>query len=332
MAKKTRASRLLCNRNLSDSSLLSAFRSMWAISLILFFFFLPVFFSPASAQELRCKVEVISKKLQTTEAKVFKTLETSVFEFMNNRKWTNDFFKEEEKIECSLFINVTEELGANRYRAQVNILSSRPVFNSDYNSVILNHSDKDWVFEYSEFQPLDYNENEFTSNLTSMLAFYAYLIIGLDYDAFSLNGGTPYFQKAQTIVNNIPSGLSSDVAPGWKAIDSDKNRYWIVENLLNPRYAPIRQALYEYHLQGLDVMYEDAAKARLVILNAVRKVGEVAEEYPTALLVRMFFNAKSEELIQIFSGAPPNEKVTILQVLYKADPVNSSKYARIMKQ
>ncbi len=299
------------------------------------FFTLPLFIllsSSVLSQELRCNVEVISQKLQTTDAKVFKTLQTSIFEFMNNRKWTSDVFQPDEKIECSMFINVTEELGSNRYRAQVNIQSSRPVFNSDYNSVLLNHADKDWVFEYSEFQPLDFNENDYISNLTSMLAFYAYIIIGLDYDAFSLNGGTPYYQKAQSVVNTVPSNLTSENAPGWKAFDSDKNRYWIAENLLNPRYAPIRESLYQYHLQGLDAMYEDANKGRLVILNCVRRISEVAEEYPTAMLVKMFFNAKSEELISLFSGAPPNEKVNAVQLLYKSDPINSSKYARIMKQ
>ncbi|HXH19699.1 MAG TPA: DUF4835 family protein [Chitinophagales bacterium] len=283
-------------------------------------------------QELNCKVEITAQKLQTTDIKIFRTLETSVYEFMNNRKWTNDVFRQEEKIECSLFINVTEEVATNVFRAQVNIQSSRPVFNSDYNSVLLNHIDRDWVFEYSEYQPLEFNENDFISNLSSMLAFYAYLIIGLDYDSYSLNGGTPYLQKAQTIVNTIPSNLSSDAAPGWKPFDNDKNRYWIIDNLLNVRYNAVREAIYLYHRQGLDVMYEDAARARQLVLACLRKVSEVAEEYPNSIAIKLFFNAKSEELINIFAGAPPNEKTNAVQLLYKSDPTNSSNYAKIIKQ
>ncbi len=183
-----------------------------------------------------------------------------------------------------------------------------------------------------EYQPLEFNENDFISNLTSMLAYYAYVIIGLDYDSYSLDGGTPYYQKAQTIVNTIPSNLSSDVAPGWKAFDNDRNRYWIIDNLLNVKYNPVREAIYLYHRQGLDVMYDNPNNGRQVLLNSLTKVGEVAGEYPNAIGIKLFFNAKSEELINIFAGAPPNEKANAIQVLYKADPTNSSNYAKIMKQ
>lgn len=295
-------------------------------------FLLILFFPSAVAQELNCKVEITSQKLQTTDPKVFQTLRSSIYEFMNNRKWTNDAFKAEEKIECSLFINVMEETGVNVYRAQVNIQSSRPVFNSDYNSVLLNHVDKDWVFSYTEYQPLEFNENDFISNLTSMLAYYAYLIIGLDYDSYSLYAGTPCYQKAQTVVNTVPSNLSSEQAPGWKPFDSDKNRYWIIDNLLNTRYSPLREAIYLYHRSGLDVMYDNMNNGRQVVLNCLRKVSEVAEEYPNTMGIKIFFNAKSEELINIFAGAPPNEKAAAVQLLYKSDPTNSTNYAKIMKQ
>ena len=287
-------------------------------------FLLSLFFTLLSLetfpQELNCKVEITSQKLQATDPKVFQTLKSSVYEFMNTRKWTNDVFKIEERIECSVFINVMEETSVNVYKAQVNIQSSRPVFSSDYNSVLLNHVDKDWVFGYTEYQPLEFNENDFISNLTSMLAYYAYLIIGLDYDSYSLDAGTPYYQKAQTIVNTIPSNISSDLAPGWKAFDNDKNRYWIIDNLLNVKYNPVREAIYLYHRKGLDVMYENTNNGRQVILNCLTKVGEVAEEYPNAVGIKIFFNAKSEELINIFAGAPPNEKANAVQVLYQGRP------------
>ncbi len=284
------------------------------------------------SQELNCRVEINAQKSQTTDPRVFETLRSAIFEFMNNRKWTSDIFRQEEKIECSFFINITEDMGSNRFRAQVNIQASRPVYNSDYNTVLLNHADRDWVFEYNEFQPLDFNENDFLSNLTSMLAFYAFVILALDYDTYSLNGGSLFYQKAQTIVNTVPANLSSEVAPGWKPFENDRNRYWIVDNLTNPRFSPIRESLYLYHRLGLDVMYQDAKNGRHVLINALRKVSEVATEFPNSMGVRVFFNAKSEELINIFSGAPPNEKTSAVQLLYKADPTNSANYAKIMKQ
>ena len=181
--------------------------------------------SPLFSQELNCRVEITSQRLQTADPKIFQTLKVSLIEFLNNRKWSNEVFSLEEKIECSMFINIMEEVATNTYRAQVNVQSSRPVFNSDYSTLMFNHSDKDWVFTYTEYQPLDFNENDFMSNLTSMLAFYAYLIIGLDYDSYSLNGGTPYFEKAQMVVNTIPPNMPSDIAPGWKPFDSERNRF-----------------------------------------------------------------------------------------------------------
>jgi len=298
----------------------------------IFIFLLPVLSSlPAFSQELKCNVTITAVKLQATEPKIFKTLETSVFEFLNDRKWTNDTYRAEEKIECSMFINVTEELGANIFRAQITIQSSRPVFNSDYSTVLLNHADNEWVFEYTEFEPLNFNENDFISNLTSVLAYYAYVIIGLDYDTYSLNGGTQYFQKAQAIVNSIPTNINSELAKGWKPFEGDKNRYWLVDNLLSARFTPVRESLYLYHRQGLDVMYEDMNTGRQAVLNCLRKIGEVAEEYPTAVLIKVFFTAKSQELVKIFKGAPPNEKANAVQLLYKADPSNSANYAKIMK-
>lgn len=299
-----------------------------------FLFCLPLlfFFTTGTAQELKCTVEINVQKLQTTDPKVFQTLETAIFEFMNTRKWTNDAFSTQERIECSIFINVIEESSTNIFRATVNVQSSRPVFNSDYNSVLFNFVDKDWIFEYKEFEALEYSDNDFRSNLTAMLAYYAYLIIGLDYDSYSLNGGTPYFQKAQTVVNSIPSSMNSDVAPGWRPFENDNNRYWIVDNLLNTRFSPIRESLYLYHRLGMDVLYDNMANGRQVVLNCLRQIGEVSSEYPNSPFIRLFFNAKSEELINLFSAAPPNEKTNAIQVLCKCDPVNCGKYQQIMKR
>lgn len=278
-----------------------------------------------NAQELNFKVQVITQRLQNVDARIFTTMETSIFEWFNNRKWTDDQFSAEERIEVSMLINVTDELGAGRYRATANIQVSRPVYNSSYNTPTFNYSDKDWVFEYVEYQPIQFNENQFQDNLSSMLAYYAYLALGLDYDTYSLKGGTDYFQKAQNILNTIPPNVSEE-APGWRPFDSQRNRYWIIENQLNPKYEIMREITYQYHLQGLDKMYENVANGRQVILNSLKKMERVAEEFPNAMILQLFFNAKREELIKMFEKASPNEKTQARNLLMKIDATNQDKY------
>lgn len=280
------------------------------------------------AQELNCKVTVLTQRLQTADPKIFKTLETAIFEYMNNRKWTNDVFMPAERIECALLINITDDVGSNTYKATVSIQVARPGYNSTYNSPVLNHSDKEWVFEYVEFQPIVFNENSFNDNLSSLLGYYAYLIIGMDYDTYSLKGGTPYFNKAQTILNNVPGG---DNNPGWRPFDSQRNRYWIIENLLNPRYDVMREVSYQYHRQGIDVMYENVVNGRQVVINCLQKMEKVATDFPNTMIFQMFFNAKREELIKMFSEASPNEKTTALNLLQKIDATNQDKYNAIKK-
>lgn len=278
------------------------------------------------AQELNCKVTVLTQRLQTADPRVFKTLETAIFEYMNNRKWTSDVFQPHERIECNILINVTDEIGTNTYKATASIQVARPGFNSSYNSPTLNHSDKEWVFEYVEFQPIIFNENSYTDNLSSLLAYYAYLVIGLDYDTYSLKGGTPYFQKAQTILNNVPT---NENIPGWRPFDSQRNRYWIIENLLNPRYDVMREVSYQYHRQGIDLMYENVTNGRQVILNSLQKMEKLVTDFPNTMVFQMFFNSKREELINMFSGASPNEKNTAINLLKKIDATNQDKYDAI---
>lgn len=285
---------------------------------------------PLTAQELNCKVTVLTQRLQTADKKIFSTLQTSIFEFMNNRKWTDDVFQPEERIECSMLINVTDELGSNQYKATVSIQVSRTAFNTSYSTPILNYADKDWVFTYVEYQPLEFNENQFTDNLTSMLAFYAYYIIGLDYDTYSLQGGTPYFQDAQTVLNNVPSNLG-DNAPGWKPTDGQRNRYWMLENTLSPKFEVMREINYQYHIKGLDVMYENTTNGRQVILAMLKKMQPIVERYPNAMIIQMWFDAKREELIKMFTGAPPAEKIQAYNLLVKLDATNQDKYNAIKK-
>jgi hypothetical protein len=280
------------------------------------------------AQELNCKVQVITAQLQTADPKIFQTLQKSVFEFMNNRKWTTDSYRSEERIECSMLINVTQELASDKFAAQITITSNRPVFNSSYQTTMFNWVDKDFQFQYAEYQTLEYNENTFVSNLTSVLAYYAYALIGLDYNSFGMKGGNPYFQKAQTIVNNAQVA----VEPGWKSYDGIRNRYWLIDNLLtNANLESIHTVLYRYHREGLDNMYENAEGSRKVITECLQLLNKMNEESPNSMIMQLFFLAKSDELVGIYSKAIPTEKATAVQLLVKLDATNAGKYQNILK-
>ncbi len=284
-------------------------------------------------QELNCQFKVNVPKLQTADPNLFVNLESAIFEFMNNRKWTSDKFKQEERIECSFLLNITEELAADRFKGQLTIQSNRPVYNSSMNTVLFNHIDVDVVFEYSEFQPLEFNENQHLSNLTSLLAYYAYIIIGFDYDSFGQLGGTPYFDKAQAIVNNAQNTREKNVE-GWKAFDgskSNRNRYWLVKNLLEPRFKNVRVAFYKHHRLGLDKLYDDINGGRKIVLNNLKDLLQVHNNSPSSMIMQVHFNAKSTEYINIFSEAPTNEKAQAVQMLSILDATNASSYNKIMK-
>lgn len=283
-------------------------------------------------QELKCDVQVKADKVRDVNQQVFKTLQKSVREFMNNRSWTDDNFKPEERIECSMLINITGKKSEGKYEANVTIQSSRPVYNSSYNTVMLNYVDKDWVFEYQQHQSIQFTKNTFVSNLSSMLSFWAYMIIGLDYDSFSKKGGEPYYNRAQNIVNNVPSNLSEGVAPGWKPFESDQNRYWFLENMQNSKFGEMRNVYYKYHRQGLDMMYEDVKKGRENIFNALKSMETLAKDYPNNMLIQLFFQAKSDELIGIFSEAPQAKKAAAVQLLYRVDPDHANEYSQMLKK
>lgn len=277
------------------------------------------------AQELRCQVKIVSVQVQGqgVEARVFTGLETAINEFMNNRKWTGDNFNDVEKIDCNILINITKIVSANTFQATMEIQSRRPVYNSSYNTVLLNYSDNSFVFNYIENQPLEYAENTYLNNLTSVLAFYAYYMLGLDYDSFSLNGGTPHYQKALNIVNSV----SGDVASSWTS--GTRNRYWMVNNMLDATFVPLRESLYKYHRLGLDVMSKDKDAGKKVIIESLEALNKIHAIKPLSFNVQMFFNAKSDEVISIFSGATTEEKNKIVPILSKIDPTNSNKYIKI---
>jgi hypothetical protein len=277
------------------------------------------------SQELICNVNVTSNKIQSSDKQKFRTLQSAIREFMNNRKWTNEIFKDDERIECNISINVLEELSTDQYKASINIQSSRPIFNSSYYSPLLTYIDEDFNFRYTEHQTLEFNENSYISNLTSVLAYYAYIIIGLDYYTFSLDGGAPYLQKAKNIVNNSQNSPES----GWKAFESNKNRYWLAEELLDAKYVDFRTCLYNFHRNGLDKMYEDSEKGRASITESLEYLRKVKRQNPTAFILRIFFDAKSSEISNIYSDSFQDEKARVINLLTELDPSNISKYNKI---
>ncbi|MBI3509829.1 MAG: DUF4835 family protein [Bacteroidetes bacterium] len=293
-------------------------------------FLLLLFFSAitirVSAQELNCQIQVLSPQIQgTTEKRIFDNLQKSLFEFMNNTKWTNDVFSPEEKILCNLVLTINEKVSTDEYKGTLQIQSSRPVFKSSYSSTLINHNDVDIQFKYVEFQPMEFSISQHLSNLTSIFAFYAYVIIATDYDSFSLDGGTPFWQKAQTIVSNAQQAPEK----GWKSMDGNKDRYWIADNMLQSIYSPVRECIYKYHRLGFDIMYQDVNGGRAIVLEALLLLDKVNDQKPLSWAVQMFFNAKVDEIVKLFSGALPDEKTKVTTLLQKIDPAHGIQWQKI---
>lgn len=277
------------------------------------------------AQELRCNVSVSGQKLENSNRNVFRTLQKGIYEFMNNRKWTNNRFAPDERIECSVYINIDEQISSDQYSGSIHVQTKRPVFGSSYRTTLLNLKDNDFQFQYVEFQPIEFKENAKNDNLTNVLAYYAYTILGFDYDSFSEEGGTEFFQKAQSIVNMNQSVKE----PGWKSFESDHNRYWLVENMLNKSYAPFRDLLYRYHRQGLDIMTERAEQGRAEIADALKDILTVYRTRPALFINQIFFDAKADELVGVFSKSNSEERTRVLTILNECDPSEASKYDKI---
>lgn len=282
--------------------------------------------STTFAQELNCSITVNSSQISGTDKKIYATMQKAFFEFMNGTKWTNDIFKTEERIECSMLINITERPSVDEFKATMQLQIRRPIYKTSYSSNLLNYMDNEFTFKYVEFQPIEFNESTYGSNLSSMLAFYAYMILGIDYDSFSLLGGQPYFVKAQTIMNNAQS--SSD--QGWKSFEDNKNRYWFIENMMNSNFKLIRHAMYKYHRTGLDLMNSNLEDGRTNILNCIEDLKTTYSVSPNSYLMQIFFNAKADELVNIFTPAFPDQKGKLVTTLNLIDPGNSSKYGKIM--
>src|ERR1700761_51278 len=254
----------------------------------------------ASAQDLNAQVKVISGKIQTSNRHIFQSLETAMKDFLNGRKWASDIILPQERIDCTFVLNITSWDGNSSFSGELQVQSSRPVYNSTYSSPLLNVNDKDFDFTYTEGQTIDYSDQSFTTNLASVMAFYAYVIIGMDYDTFSRLGGSAYFQQAQTVVLNAQSNGSYK---GWKAFDGNINRYWLAENLNDKGYVNLRNFMYDYHRSGLDQMADNMSKGRKAISDLLPTLSQVDRSRLGAMLPLIFFTAKSDELGSIFSKA-----------------------------
>lgn len=284
--------------------------------------------SPAVfAQDLNARVQILAPQLSNSNKRVLDMLEASIKDFLNGRKWTTDALQPQERIDCNFVITITDWDGSSNFKAEAQIQSNRPVFNSSYNSTLLNISDKEFGFNYAEGQPLDFSDQNYISNLSSLLAFYAYIITGLDYDSFSKFGGTPYYQKAETVLNNAQIAPST----GWKAFENLRNRFWLVENLTNKSYNPIRESLYVYHRDGLDVMAENKSKGLKAILSIIPQLQKIDKQKQGSVLNQLFFTAKADEMVNILSSADTQDKLKAYDALSEIDPSNSSKYETLKK-
>jgi len=282
------------------------------------------------AQEFQFDVTVSTPKIQTVDPRVFQDLESQIESFLNSRKWTEDIYEQEEKIKCNIQLTITEELSPTSFKADLAIQSARPVFGTSLETALLNHVDKGVAFNYEQYQPLEFAQNNFNDNLTSVLGFYIYVILGLDYDSFQPLGGEEYFQLAQNIINTIPSN-AADVYKGWRPRDGNgnRNRYWIMENILNPRVKDLRYAIYDYHLRGLDMMSKSLDLGRANILKSLQNIEKVGKAYPNSMIVQMFFNAKSNEIVDIFRGGTSAEKAEVIRICTKLDASNAIRYRSI---
>lgn len=298
---------------------------MWA-RLVCFLFLFPFPFLMA-AQELRCNVSINTAQIQGSNKTIFETLQKSVYDFMNNRSWTSRVYSNEERIECGILINITGQAG-NEFSGTIQVQSSRPVFQSSYNTPMVNYMDQNGQFTYIDNDPLDFDGVSFRSNLTSVLAFYAYMIIGIDEDSFALYGGTESFRKAEAIVNFSQTARER----GWRPFDgSNNNRYWFLQNMLDEKYRPVREFMYKYHRLGLDLMASQTVQARLNMSEYLNLLLNVYRSRPDQYmnLIRIVCDAKADEWVQVFMQSGPDEKQRVVRILKEIDPGNISKFSRI---
>jgi hypothetical protein len=283
-----------------------------------------------SAQEFQARVSIIANKVSSqVDRKIFQTLQGGLTNFINTRKWTSDAFAPAERIQCSFLISIDQDLGNNVFKGKLTIQAARPVFNTTYESPLINFQDDNLVFKYVEFQPIEFNENRvqgndpLVANLTAVIAFYLNIILGLDYDSYALRSGDLYFQRAWNIVNNAPGGR--DIV-GWKSFDGLRNRYWLAENMNNNRFALVHDALYSYYRTGMDVFFENEEAGRNGLLNALNYLNTVNTENLNSMIVPFFFQGKANELVKVFSKGTSEQRSRARELLTKMDITNIALY------
>ncbi len=298
--------------------------------IVIVVFFLVLSSVKARSQELQANVTVLSNRISSQVDKhIFQTLQTALYDFLNNRKWTNETFGSNEKIVCNFLLNLSGSQDNNTYSASLIVQAGRPIFNSSYQSPLINFMDESVNFKYIQFQALDFNENRvqgtdpLAANLTAIFAYYVYTIIGLDFDSFGLRGGDTYFQKALNIVNNAPEGSS---VSGWKPFDGVRNRYWLTENLTDTKYNPLHDAIYNYYRLGLDQMYDHENDARTAMLSALISLNDINTEFPNIMFMQFFFQGKGSEISNVFKKGTPDEKSRALDLLSRLDISNLNRY------
>lgn len=280
------------------------------------------------AQELNATVNVSFQKVTNMDPSIFKALESSVKQFLNNTRWTSDVYAPEERIECGFLINVIDAPSSDYFKAEITVSSRRPVYGSAFYCTMFSHKDDMFSFNYVPFQPMEFSETAFLNNLTSVLSFYAYMIIGIDYDSFSPEGGSPYFNKARQIVQNAQQSPEM----GWKSFDkAGRNRFTLSEDLLSPAFKSYRTFLYKYHREGFDHFYNDFENSRKNAIDALMGIDDIFKQRPNSFLLQVFFNSKRDEAINMLKGLPTSETTALVQVMRKVDGAYSSRWDEILK-
>jgi hypothetical protein len=286
----------------------------------------------AQAQEFNVQVKVNNaSSTKNTDPRIYKNMEVIIKDLMDNRRWTDDAFKPEERISLNINIAIKEEISATSFKADFAVQASRPVFNSGYESVLMSFLDKEVVFEFQENSSLDFNEVSPSNNLSAVCGFYAFVVLGLDYDSFSPLGGQQYYQKAQVIVNAMSNGSGGD--KNWKPASGDRQRtrYWVVQSLMNPRATNLRKAMYDYHINGLDLMSEKPTEAQVNIADAIDRVGKVSRDLPASMVIQIFIDAKNQEVVQMFASAPPAVRSKVSNVMLVIDGANAQRYTPLSR-
>ncbi len=278
-------------------------------------------------QELNCSVSVLTPQIQSSDKRIYNTLQQSIAEFMNNTSWTDDKFENLERIQCAMQITIDERVSNDEFKGSIQVQLSRPVYKSTYDSPIFTFKDNDFSFRYLEYQNIEFNQSGSNPNLPSVLAFYAYIILGIDYDSFSLLGGDMYLKRAQMIVANMQTAPER----GWKQFESSRNRYWLADNLNDPIFRPVRELYYNYHRKGLDMLVDKRNEALTNITESLEQLQKVHREKPTSFLMQTLFDAKADEIINVLSGAQPEAKKRMYNLLTQINPSNTLKYEAILK-